>query len=100
MKQFEEQDESTLYKADGVIKRYSFEELEVLLLETSSHFGSTDKAKSSFDHHKGLFGGLSMPKTIADNFNLGSVESFAKITVLFAHASGMCYVICPYKSIH
>ncbi|KAG0907573.1 hypothetical protein G6F57_009328 [Rhizopus arrhizus] len=57
-----ESDESTLYKADGIMSFYGFNRLEVLLLETSGHFGSSDNSKSSFDHHKGLFGALSMIK--------------------------------------
>ncbi|EIE85430.1 hypothetical protein RO3G_10140 [Rhizopus delemar RA 99-880] len=32
--------------------------------------GLTDKCKAGFDHHKGLFGSLSMLKTIADCFSL------------------------------
>jgi hypothetical protein len=36
MKQLEEQDESILYKTGGIIKLYSLEKLEVLLLETPS----------------------------------------------------------------
>ncbi|KAG1449688.1 hypothetical protein G6F55_010053 [Rhizopus delemar] len=58
------------YKADGLIKMYGVKNLEILLLETSYHFGSTDKCKAGFDHHKGLFGSLSMLKTIADCFSL------------------------------
>ncbi|KAI9486949.1 MAG: hypothetical protein EXX96DRAFT_551281 [Benjaminiella poitrasii] len=34
--------ESTLYKADGITSLYDFNRVEVLLLETSCHFGSSD----------------------------------------------------------
>jgi hypothetical protein len=89
MKQLDDKDESTLYKADGIVKLYGMKGLEVLILETSSHFGSNDNAKSCFDHHKGLFGALSMIKTIADENYLGSIETFAKVKVIFVHASGI-----------
>lgn len=65
-------DESNLYKADEIITLHGMKEVETLLLETSSHFGSTDKSKSCFDHHKGLFGALSMLKVIADENYLAS----------------------------
>ncbi|KAG1137090.1 hypothetical protein G6F37_012425 [Rhizopus arrhizus] len=76
------------YKADGLIKMYGVNNLEILLLETSYHFGSKDKCKAGFDHHKGLFGSLSMLKTIADCFSLGTMESFQKVKVFFTHAAG------------
>jgi hypothetical protein len=76
------------YKADGLVKMYGVKNLEILLLETSYHFGSKDKCKAGFDHHKGLFGSLSMLKTIADCFSLGNMESFKKVKVFFAHAAG------------
>lgn len=64
-----ESDESTLYKADDIISLYGFNRVEVLLLETSGHFGSSDNSKNSFDHHKGLFGSLSMLKAIAYTYS-------------------------------
>lgn len=54
-RQLKDNDDTNLYKADGLIKLYTFLETEVLLLETSYHFGNKDKTKASFDHHKGLF---------------------------------------------
>jgi hypothetical protein len=50
-------------------------EIEVLLLETSGHFANTDRPKVSFDHHKGLFGALSMLKYIADEYTHGKLET-------------------------
>lgn len=85
-------DESNLYKADGLVKLHGINELEMLLLETSSHFGSTNKSKNCFDHHKGLFGVLSMLKVIADESNLALTETFSKVKVLFMHASGIPYI--------
>ncbi|KAI8359802.1 hypothetical protein BD560DRAFT_405287 [Blakeslea trispora] len=83
-----ESDESTLYKADGIISLYGFSRLEILLLETSGHFGSTDNCKISFDHHKGLFGSLSMLKAIADHYSHGSLKIFKNVKVFFVHAAG------------
>ncbi|EIE90517.1 hypothetical protein RO3G_15228 [Rhizopus delemar RA 99-880] len=87
-RQLKDHDEVNLYLADGIIKLYKLKKVEVLLLETSSHFGSQDKAKSSFDHHKDLFGVLAMLKTVADEFYLGSVSTFSKLKLFFVHASG------------
>lgn len=84
-----ESDESTLYRSEGIISLYGFNQVKVLLLETSGHFGSSDNSKSSFDHHKGLFGALSMLKAIADTYCLGSLEIFKKMKVFFVHAAGI-----------
>ncbi|CEG82389.1 hypothetical protein RMATCC62417_16464 [Rhizopus microsporus] len=82
-KQLKNDDDVNLYRAYSIIKLYSLRELEILLLETSCHFGSKDKTKASFDHHKGLFGALSMLKFIADEFYLGTIEVFSKLKALF-----------------
>jgi hypothetical protein len=87
MMQLDDKDESNLYKADGIIKLNDMDEIEVLLLEISSHFGCKENSKICFDHHKGLFCGLSMLKTIADSSYLGSVDAFSKIKILFIHAA-------------
>ncbi|PHZ09865.1 uncharacterized protein RHIMIDRAFT_239980 [Rhizopus microsporus ATCC 52813] len=91
--------DASIYLADDIIKLYGLCELEVPLLETSSHFGREDKAKSSFDHHKGLFGGLSMLKIIADKFSYGLIEAFSKLKVLFVHASGTRILLWSLKYI-
>jgi hypothetical protein len=82
-------EEFTLYKADGVISTYDFNKLEVLLLETSGHFGNTDNSKISFDHHKGLFGALSILKGISGAYKHGSMDTFEKVKVFFVHAAGI-----------
>ncbi|KAF1798589.1 hypothetical protein FB192DRAFT_1392267 [Mucor lusitanicus] len=87
-KQLDEEDGSSLCFADVVIKLFGLKEAEVVLLDTSSHFGCTDNGKISFDHHKGLFGTLAMLKSIADSYYFGKVETFAKIKVLFLQAAG------------
>lgn len=84
-----ESDESTLYKADSIISLYGFNKLEILLLETSGHLGSSANSKSSFDHHKGLFGSLSILKAIADNYSFGSLKTFKNVKVFFIHAAGI-----------
>ncbi|KAI7899312.1 uncharacterized protein BX663DRAFT_441561 [Cokeromyces recurvatus] len=76
------------YLADGVIKLYGLKNIEILLLETSGCFGSTDKSKIAFDHHKGLFEVLAMLKSIADEFPMASVETFQKCKVFFTHGAG------------
>jgi hypothetical protein len=90
-RQLNANDDATLYYADGIITLYGMEELEVLLLETSSFFGSTKNNKRCFDHHKGLFGSLSMLKTIADEYYLGTIETFSKIKIVFVQAAGTTF---------
>lgn len=90
-KQLNDNDDSTIYYADGIITLYGMEELEVLLLETSSFFGSKKNDKKCFDHHKGLFGSLSMIKTVADEYYLGSIENFSKIKIIFIQAAGTTF---------
>ncbi|KAG1580137.1 hypothetical protein G6F48_010658 [Rhizopus delemar] len=86
-KQVKGYDKAHIYKADSTIKLCSLKKLEVLFLETSSHFGSEARVKSSFDHHKCLFRCLLILKTTADEFYLASTEAFSKLKVLFVHAS-------------
>ncbi|CAO3600465.1 unnamed protein product [Absidia cylindrospora] len=69
------------YKADGVFRLLDKKNLEILLLETSSGFGSKDKVIISFDHHKGTFGAVAMLKSIADQYPYASVNLFRKIKV-------------------
>ncbi|KAI8390378.1 hypothetical protein BD560DRAFT_452135 [Blakeslea trispora] len=74
--------------ADGIIiKMFASKEVEVALLETSSHFRSQDRAKHSFNHHKGTYGVLAMLKGIADEYHLASADTFSKLKVLFVHAA-------------
>lgn len=79
MKQLNDEEKSSLYKAGGIIKLYGMKELEMLRLVTSSYFGCKYNAESCFYHHKGLFGALSMMNTIAGESFLGSIETFTKI---------------------
>lgn len=81
-------DDVRQYKADGKIMLHGIDRLKILLLETSSHFGCNDRPKISFDHHKGIFGALSMLKTIADTFCFASIEQFGKLRVFFTQAAG------------
>lgn len=76
------------YLADGILKLYGLKGLEVMLVETSGCFGSTDRPKHSFDHHKGVFGSLSMLKSIADQFFHATIDTFCKMKVFFVHAAG------------
>lgn len=53
-KQINDSDESSLYYADGIINFNKVKKIEVLLLKTSSSFGSSDKTKSSFEHKRAV----------------------------------------------
>ncbi|KAG1176736.1 hypothetical protein G6F46_002079 [Rhizopus delemar] len=81
------QDDRDRYMADGIVRLYGYKSLEVVLLETSRHFGCTDKAKICFDHHKGLFGLLAMLKSIADVYHEGTMKTFRCVKVFFVHAA-------------
>ncbi|GAA5802685.1 hypothetical protein HPULCUR_008159 [Helicostylum pulchrum] len=81
-------EETVTYLADGIIKLFGLKNLDILLLETSNHFGCTDKPKINFDHHKDLFGALAMLKNIADEFPFASLATFRQCKVFFLHAAG------------
>lgn len=81
-------DERYCYKTDGLIKLFGLKKLELLVLETSGHFNNTDRVKLNFDHHKGIYGMLSMLKCIADDYCFGSVEKLAEVKVFFLNGAG------------
>ncbi|KAG1047099.1 hypothetical protein G6F43_010439 [Rhizopus delemar] len=67
MKQQQQQgfkDSQYIYKADGVVRSKSSD--EVLVLETSSADNSTSNKKVSFDHYEAMFSLLAMMKTLAE----------------------------------
>ncbi|KAL0143725.1 hypothetical protein V8B55DRAFT_1480088 [Mucor lusitanicus] len=66
------------YNADGIIRTRGHQELEVLIYEVSSGYLYQDKAKHSTDHHKGMFGLLSMLKAIADTYKHATLTTFMK----------------------
>lgn len=81
-------DDKNVYKSDGVVLLFGLKQQEILLLETSGSFTNLDKTKTNFDHHKGVYGLLSMIKCIADDYRFGSVDTFMKIKAYFIHAAG------------
>lgn len=80
--------DSCQYKVDGILKVHLDKEIEVALLETSSHFLSKDKAKCSFDHHKSAYDALAMIKNTVYEYCFATTEAFSKLKVLFIHAAG------------
>ncbi|CAO3699877.1 hypothetical protein G6F70_007182 [Rhizopus microsporus] len=83
----QQEDGRSCYKADGVFRLLKRCNIEVLLLGAAGVYESTDKTKKPFDHHKGMFGKLSMLKSILDEFRYASVEIFDEVKVLFIHAA-------------
>lgn len=81
-------DESHTYLADGIIKLYEMNSIELLLLETSGPFANTEKPKIAFGHHKGLFGALAMLKTVADMFPQADIDTFKRIKIFFIPGTG------------
>lgn len=75
------------YNADGKIL---VEDLstEILLSEVSSSYGENSKGKTSFDHHKAMFGLLAMIRTIASLYKYGSFETFSRLKLHFVHTHG------------
>ncbi|CAO3699503.1 unnamed protein product [Rhizopus stolonifer] len=80
-------DDKNCYKTDGLVKLFGLKKLEVLLVETSGYFGNKDKVKLNFDYHKGMFGMLTIHKSIADDYQFASTEKFGKVKV-FLNAAG------------
>ncbi|RCH90159.1 hypothetical protein CU097_003960 [Rhizopus azygosporus] len=80
--------DSHTYLADGILKLYGLKSVEILLLEASGCYGSSNRAKISYDHHKGFFGGIALLKLIADEFPLASSETFSKVKIFFVHGAG------------
>lgn len=64
-------------------KAFWLKKLEVLLLETSSHFSNSDNIKIKLDHHKGMHDILALLKGIVDEFSFTSVEKFSRVKVFF-----------------
>lgn len=81
-------DDKTCFKTDGLIKLYGLDKLELLLLETSGHFGNKEKSKLNFDHHKGLFRCVAMSKCVADQFEYRNLKKFSKVKVFFLNGAG------------
>ncbi|KAF7727191.1 hypothetical protein EC973_007889 [Apophysomyces ossiformis] len=79
-------DERSCYKADGVLRcTEDNNELEVTLLETSNAYGQADPTKINFDFHKGMYGAVSMLKTVADIYKYASFHIMAKLKLYFWH---------------
>lgn len=76
------------YKADGIIISDKDFDLEILLIEVSNAFNSTGNTKISFDHHKAMFGMLTMIRTIAFKYNKASPDTLKKLKIHFLHAHG------------
>ena len=75
------------YKADAILRCPKLHnEMEILLLETSNAFNTADQPKISFDFHKGVYGSLSMLKTIADLYQYANFQIMTKLRVYFVHA--------------
>ncbi|KAI7894197.1 uncharacterized protein EV154DRAFT_499618 [Mucor mucedo] len=77
-------DKRLRYNADGTILFNSIG-TEILLSEVSSAFGENDKAKTSFDHYKAMFGLLMMIRTLARKYKYASFNSFKNLKVHFIH---------------
>ncbi|CAO3685352.1 unnamed protein product [Rhizopus stolonifer] len=77
-------DKRLKYNADGTIL-FNRISTEILLSEVSSAFAENNKAKTSFDHYKAMFGLLMMLKTIARKFKYASFNTFKGLKVHFIH---------------
>lgn len=85
-------DDKNQYKSDGLVKLFGLKNLEFVLLETSGSFINKDKNKLKLDHHKGVYGALSMLKCIVDDYAYASLKSFSKVKVFFLHGAGKVLV--------
>ncbi|KAL0135930.1 hypothetical protein V8B55DRAFT_1370118, partial [Mucor lusitanicus] len=56
-----------------------------MLSKVSSSYGENSKGKTSFDHHKAMFGLLAMTRTVASLYKYGSFETFSRLKLHFVH---------------
>lgn len=82
-------DKRLSYNCDGVIQ-FQIDDIanDLLILETSQAYDSGTRVKASFDHTKGMFGLLSMLKTIADNHAYASTAIIKKLKIHLLHVHG------------
>lgn len=73
------------FKADGVVK---CGDIELLLLETSGHYGVRDDNRFGQDHVKGAFGCLTFLRRILKTYYYATEDSMRMLKVLFVHARG------------
>ncbi|KAL7320843.1 hypothetical protein PS15m_000690 [Mucor circinelloides] len=78
-------DKRLRYNADGTIL-FNRIPIEILLSEVSSAFAENNKARTSFDHYKAMFGLLMMLKTIVRRYKYASFNTFKGLKVHFIHA--------------
>ncbi|KAG0166616.1 hypothetical protein DFQ30_006977 [Apophysomyces sp. BC1015] len=71
-------DKRLKYNGDGKILVNNIG-TEVLLSEVSSAFAENNKAKTSFDHYKAMFGLLVMLRTLAGHYKHASFDTFKKL---------------------
>lgn len=74
------------YNADGKILLEGLS-TEILLSEFFS-YGENSKGKTSFDHHKAVFGLLAMIRTIANLYKYATFETFSRLKLHFVHTHG------------
>ncbi|CAO3650123.1 unnamed protein product [Mucor hiemalis] len=76
------------YNADGTLVANDLSAIEILLTEVSSGYGFNENGKVSFDHHKAMFGMLSMIRSVAQVYNKASFNTFTKLKIHFLHVHG------------
>lgn len=69
------------------MKLFEYNELEVLLLETSGCYGNTNVTKIDFDNHKAMNGMLAMLEDNATLYQFASIEHFYDLKVYFMQAA-------------
>ncbi|KAF7722194.1 hypothetical protein EC973_003548 [Apophysomyces ossiformis] len=87
LKAMEDMGTSVNYNADdtGYLPRSG---LEVLLLEVSRSYGTTDRAKHVYDHVKAAYGCIAMLKAILRKYQFAEPALIHDLHVVFLHASG------------
>ncbi|KAI7891196.1 uncharacterized protein EV154DRAFT_588699 [Mucor mucedo] len=85
------------YLADALFKLFDYEQLEVLLLETSGPYKNTNTTKIDYDNHKGMYGLLAMLKEIASTYKFANIQSFYDVKVFFVQAANKFH--CPFDTI-
>ena len=74
-----------LYNADGLCY---FDDMEVLVLETSGPYNNHDAPRWGYDHIKGTFALLAMFRSFIQIYHYALPSEFATLKLWFVHARG------------
>jgi predicted RNA-binding protein associated with RNAse of E/G family len=78
------------YMADGVVEA---DDTEICLLEISGEYSSTQEARHSYDHVKGLFGLIAMFQAVVKRYHYATLKSVMGLRLTYVHVRGKHYSV-------